>query len=149
MVLRGDFMAEKVRIEATKPITNDDLARVEEYKVQQAQKLAATAAKKARRRAIKEALDDVLAVTIGMEDVPDVLIQNLLEDRAMPLTALDAMAAAMVRKAMYGDVPAATFVRDTVGENPKQVIGVDGTPFDVNITVLNEGDGHDQGQPTL
>ena len=59
-----------------------------------------------RRKLFKEALESALS----LQD-PEAL-------EGMDQTNLDVIIASMIKKAKNGDVPAAVFVRDTVGEKP-------------------------------
>ena len=46
---------------------------------------------------------------------------------------------AMIAKAERGDVAAAQFIRDTAGEKPTDVIGMDSDqPFTISVKVLDE-----------
>ena len=51
-------------------------------------------------------------------------------------TSLEAMMSSIVAKAIKGDVRAAQFVRDTIGENPAQKLDI--TSKDINIMVADE-----------
>lgn len=52
-------------------------------------------------------------------------VQNIAEAENINIDAQTAMAIAMVQRAMLGDVQAATFVRDTIGEKPTDKVEVD------------------------
>lgn len=47
----------------------------------------------------------------------------------------EAIALAMIKRATMGDVNAAIFVRDTVGESPKTVLQMEGADKEMNINI--------------
>ena len=52
----------------------------------------------------------------------------------------EAVALAMLRRAMLGDVSAAAFIRDSVGENPKTMIDLNSDKeTEINIKVIDVG----------
>lgn len=87
---------------------------------------AATAAKNAARRKAKEDLAILLKLSLKKGDLIDpdgVSALAELEGKNIPVqTAIDI---AMVQRAIMGDVNAATWVRDTVGDKPSDRIELD------------------------
>lgn len=80
----------------------------------------------AKRKAMKEDLDILLKLTLKKGDMAyaeDVL--SLEEAQKMNVSVQTAIDIAMVQRAMLGDVQAAQYVRDTVGEKPKDKMEVD------------------------
>lgn len=72
--------------------------------------------KRRERKAMKEVLLEMLNLPIedcGLEE-----FSSLKEIKGKNITAQQAMCVAMIKKAMAGDVHAATFVRDTSGNKP-------------------------------
>ena len=130
------------KVEARKPILDADLVKVRQYKLKRSIDTQKAVETRLKRKALKEALDEVLGLEMDIDRMPEA-VKDLVQNYET-LTAVDAIAATMVIKAaVYGDVPAAVYVRDTVGENPKQVLDLQGDKgLDISITVLNEGDGH-------
>lgn len=75
-----------------------------------------SAEKRRERKAMKEVLLELLDLPIndcGLDE-----FSSLKEIKGKNITAQQAMCVAMIKKAMSGDVPAATFVRDTSGNKP-------------------------------
>ena len=52
-------------------------------------------------------------------------VQNIAEAENINIDAQTALSIAMVQRAMLGDVQAATFIRDTIGEKPTDKVEVD------------------------
>lgn len=72
------------------------------------------------RRAMKETLGAILNAPMDNGTLVDIeQIKNLAALKGKNITAQEAMLLAMVRNAIRGDVRAAEFVRDTIGEKPK------------------------------
>lgn len=60
---------------------------------------------------MKETLQDLLNMPLKKGDVEE--IKNLAEAKGRNITVEQAMCLAMIKKALKGDISAATFVRDT------------------------------------
>lgn len=76
---------------------------------------------------------------------PALLIDELAADikhHYPDVSYAEAIAIAMLRRGVMGDVGAATFVRDTIGENPKQIMELSSgpKPFEVKIEVVEKID---------
>ena len=52
-------------------------------------------------------------------------VQNIADAENINIDAQTALSIAMVQRAMLGDVQAATFIRDTIGEKPTDKVEVD------------------------
>lgn len=99
----------------------DDRAR-------EAQKKSAAAQreKNAKRKAMREDFDVLLKLTLKKGDLAsadDVL--SLEEAQDMNLPVQTAINIAMVQRALMGDVQAAQYIRDTVGEKPSDKVEID------------------------
>lgn len=79
-----------------------------------------------KRQSMKFTLDILLSKAIKkgemarMED-----IMSMAEAADMNIDAQTAMSIAMIQRAMMGDVQAATFIRDTIGEKPTDKVEMD------------------------
>ena len=86
------------------------------------------------RKAMKETIGILLSMPLTEGAGTDVeQIKNLAEARGRNITVQDAIVIAMAKKAMKGDVRAGEFLRDTIGENPKNFVEVGGNinnPFE-------------------
>lgn len=86
----------------------------------------ASAQAQARRRTIREIYTDLLQQpdTITADDVGELAAaaQGMARRKGVGLTVYDAIAVAMAARAKAGDVRAATFVRDSVGDKPADEI---------------------------
>ena len=80
----------------------------------------------AKRRKFKETLNIVLGLTVkkGKVVTPEE-VTNLADAKNLNVDGETALAISMVSRAIQGDVQAATWVRDTVGEKPTDKIEVD------------------------
>lgn len=89
--------------------------------IQQAGQKASVEAQK-KRRTIKEIYSDLLQQPDSVEGLEDEelaqTVQEMAQKRGKPLTVYDSIAIAMAAKAKAGDVKAAVFVRDSVGDKP-------------------------------
>lgn len=87
-----------------------------------------------QRRKIRAALEDILALPLNDDVEVDAAAKKILELYGVTdAMKVDAMSLAMVLKAQNGDVDAARFTRDTVGERPSQAVEVgnmDDKPFE-------------------
>ena len=83
-------------------------------------------ARKKERQKIKDELNILLKVTLKRGDIvsaEDVLSLEEAED--MNVSAQTAINIAMIKRAIMGDVQAAQYLRDTVGEKPSDKVEVD------------------------
>ena len=79
-----------------------------------------------QRRKIREDLDNLLTIALKTGSVKtgdDVM--NLEEAQEMNLPVQTAINIAMIKRALMGDVQAAQYIRDTVGEKPSDKVEVD------------------------
>lgn len=92
-----------------------------------AQKGAQAVAEKARKRkAMKEDLNILLNLSLKKgQMVYSEDIQSLAEAEGKNISVQTAIDIAMVQRAMMGDVQAAQYIRDTVGEKPSDKVEVD------------------------
>lgn len=82
---------------------------------------------KRKKRTFKESIEVILKL-----DVPDERKKRALEELGLDPTVLNAINIAIGKCAYSGDVEAARFLRDTVGERPRDGIeigGLDGKPI--------------------
>jgi hypothetical protein len=82
--------------------------------------------KQAERKKIKDDLDTLLKVALRKGDIStadDIL--NLEEAQDMNVPVQTAINIAMIKRALMGDVQAAQYLRDTVGEKPSDKVEVD------------------------
>lgn len=98
---------------------------------------------KKRKRLLREAFRDILDAPLCGAAADEEQILELLGKMGVPNpTNADAIAFAAARKALAGDVEAARFVRDSVGEKPVQGVEVgnlDDRPFEtLNLTELTD-----------
>lgn len=72
-----------------------------------------------RKRTFKQVFSSLLPQSVDLEGTEEIaaLAQDMGE-----ITAQDAMAMALICKAMKGDIAAFTAIRDTIGENPSQKV---------------------------
>lgn len=97
---------------------------------------------KRRKKALKETLEVLLSMPIKSGKAADIeQIKNFAQLKGKNINVQEAMLVAMIQRALKGNVQAAEYVRDTVGENPTTKIDTD-VDMDLNITV-DYGDGDD------
>ena len=89
---------------------------------------------RARHRLFKDILKDILALPIDNEDVAYVQLKKL----GIKANHENAMMLATAKRAMLGDVEAARFVRDTVGEKPTEAMQLAITDKPVKSLDLNK-----------
>ncbi|MDY3129968.1 MAG: hypothetical protein SOW20_08115 [Berryella intestinalis] len=80
---------------------------------------------KRRRKAMKEAFEVLLSMPqsgVRAEDIDGLDFKSV--ERLKTLSMNDKIAAAVVKKAAKGDVQAAAFIRDTIGEKPVEKLEV-------------------------
>lgn len=81
-----------------------------------------------QKKMMKETLQELLNMPLKKGTVDE--ITNLAEGKGKNITAEQALCLAMIKKALKGDVSAATFVRDTSGNKVTD---------DVNVNVKSAG----------
>ena len=98
-----------------------------EYAREMARKGAIIRNKKAaERKKMKEDLNTLLKIALKRGDITDPEdILNLKEAENMNLPVQTAINIAMLKRALLGDVQAAQYIRDTVGEKPTDKVEVD------------------------
>ncbi len=80
----------------------------------------------AERRKIKDDLDTLLKVSLNKGNISDPEdIMSLEEAQSMNLSVQTAISIAIVQRALMGDVQAAQYIRDTVGEKPSDKVQLD------------------------
>ena len=88
--------------------------------------VAVREARKKERQKMKDELNMLLKATLKRGDVVDAEdVLNLEEAQDMNLSAQTAINIAMIKRAIMGDVQAAQYLRDTVGEKPSDKVEVD------------------------
>lgn len=94
---------------------------------------------KRRKKAMRERLEIILEMPLKSGKNADIeSIKNFAALKDKNITVQDAMMIAQIQKALRGDTNAATFVRDTAGQNPATKVEAD-VDMDVNI-VIDYGD---------
>lgn len=82
--------------------------------------------KKARRESMKKTLDILLLKSLKRgEKVEADDILSLADAEGLNIDVQTAINLAMIQRAMLGDVQAASFIRDTIGEKPSDKVEVD------------------------
>ena len=76
---------------------------------------AASVASRRRRKAMREIMSNIMTC-----DVSDETLRNMLGAAGIEPTNENAIPFAMINRAAHGDVEAARFVRDTLGEKPTE-----------------------------
>ena len=96
--------------------------------------IASGEAKRAKK-AMRERLEIILDMPLKAGKGADIeAIRNFAALKGKNITVQDAMMIAQIQKALKGDTNAATFVRDTAGQNPSVKVETD-VDMDLNITV--------------
>lgn len=93
---------------------------------------------KARRekKALKDTLEELLAMPIKDGASADIeKIKSIAGIKGKNITMQEAIMVAMLNKAAKGDVRAAEYVRDTIGQKPDSRMNID-----MNLPVLFEGE---------
>lgn len=75
----------------------------------------ASAESRERKRKLQDALQKALTGTYKLQD----------GELERELGGYDAVAISMILQAVGGNVKAATFIRDSIGEKPKEIVGID------------------------
>ena len=92
---------------------------------------------KRKKRTFKESIEVILKL-----DVPDERKKHALEELGLDPTVLNAINIALGRRAFDGDVEAARFLRDTVGERPRDALelgNLDGKPLaSIDVTGMTD-----------
>ena len=90
---------------------------------------------KRRKKAMRERLEILLELPMRAGKGADLeTIKNFAAIKGKNITVQDALMVAQIQKALKGDTTAATFVRDTAGDNPSVKVEAD-VDMDLNITV--------------
>lgn len=80
---------------------------------------------KRKKKAMRERLEILLAMPLGKGEAIDIEdIQSFAALKKKNITVQEAVLVAQITRAMTGDTAAAAFVRDTVGEKPKDNMNV-------------------------
>ncbi len=118
----GGIMVSEKSLQNLRPLKKGD---PESYKV--SKKGAEANIEKARKRkAMKEDLNILLNLSLKKgQMVYSEDIQSLAEAEGKNISVQTAIDIAMVQRAMMGDVQAAQYIRDTVGEKPSDKVEVD------------------------
>lgn len=91
-----------------------------------------------KRKTMKEDFNILLKLPLKRgEMVYSEDIQNLAEAKGLNISVQNAIDIAMVERAMLGDVQAAIYIRDTVGEKP-----TDKVELDTNLTIESWAKNH-------
>lgn len=109
--------------------------------LRQRAKKGGIASGKARRakKAMRETLETLLYMPMKDGAYSDIeKIKSIASIKGKNITVQEAIMLAQIQKAVKGDTKAATFVRDTAGQNPTTKIDAD-VDMDVNI-VIDYGD---------
>ena len=96
--------------------------------------IASGEAKRAKK-SMRERLEILLELPMKSRKGADLeIIKNFAALKGKNITVQDAMMIAQIQKALKGDTTAATFVRDTAGQNPATTV-VGEIDMNLNITV--------------
>lgn len=91
---------------------------------------------KRRKKAMKEAIEVFLAMPIKGGKSADIeAIKSFGDIKGKNINVQEAMLISILQKALKGNVQAAEFIRDTVGENP-----VNKVDMDVTVPVMFAGE---------
>lgn len=95
----------------------------------------ASAKAKREKKAMKETLETLLALSLKSGKVADIEeLQNLAAIKGKNITVQDAIMLKQIQKAMKGDTKAAEYVRDTSGNKPKDELEMD-MDMDLKISI--------------
>lgn len=90
---------------------------------------------KRKKKAMRERLEILLDLPLKAGKGADLeTIKNFAALKGKNITVQDALMIAQIQKALKGDTTAATFVRDTAGENPSVKVESE-VDMDLNITI--------------
>ena len=91
---------------------------------------------KREKKALKETLEELLAMPIKDGKSNDIeKIKSIAGIKGKNITMQEAIMVAMLNKAAKGDVRAAEYVRDTIGQKPDSKMNID-----MNLPVFFEGE---------
>lgn len=91
---------------------------------------------KREKKALKETLEELLAMPIKDGKSDDIeKIKSIAGIKGKNITMQEAIMVAMLNKAAKGDVRAAEYVRDTIGQKPDNKMNID-----MNLPVFFEGE---------
>ena len=91
---------------------------------------------KRRKKALKETLEVLLSMPLKSGKAADVeQISNFAELKGKNINVQEAMLIAMIQRALKGNVQAAEYVRDTVGESPTAKVDLDAS---VGVTIIDD-----------
>ena len=119
----------------------DNLLKAEELtsvELRERAKKGGIASGKARRekKALKETLEELLAMPIKDGKSDDIeKIKSIAGIKGKNITMQEAIMVAMLNKAAKGDVRAAEYVRDTIGQKPDNKMNID-----MKLPVFFEGE---------
>ncbi len=95
---------------------------------------------KRRKKALKETLEVLLSMPLKSGKAADIeRVKGFSDLKGKNINVQEAMLVSMLQRALKGNVQAAEYIRDTVGENPAQKVEAE-VDMDLNITV-DYGDG--------
>lgn len=119
--------------ENLKPIQSESEARKKGSKGGKA-----SGKKRREKKAIRESFEAILSMPLKDGDKTDVEdIQNYASMKGKNVTVQDAINIAVLQKAMKGDVRAAEYIRDTIGQRPVEKLEI-GQIKDVAIKEMEE-----------
>lgn len=91
---------------------------------------------KRRKKAMKETLDVLLSLPLRSGKYADIeAVKNFAALKGKNISTQEAMLISMMQRAMKGDVKAAEFIRDTVGQKP-----VENMNMNMNLPVFFDGE---------
>lgn len=102
----------------------DKLTEEEQRKIRKKGGVASVAARR-RKKTMRETFEAILDMPIKNGKATDIeKIRSIAETRGKNITVQDAINLSIAQKAVRGDVKAAEFIRDTIGEKPSDVIDI-------------------------
>lgn len=91
---------------------------------------------KRRKKAMRETLDVLLSLPLKSGKYADIeTVKNFAALKGKNISTQEAMLISMMQRAMKGDVKAAEFIRDTVGQKP-----VENMNMNMNLPVFFDGE---------
>ena len=98
----------------------------------------AAAESKRQKKAMRETLEMLLTMPIKKGKASDIeQIRNFGDIKGKNINVQEAMLVAMIQRALKGNVSAAEYIRDTVGENPTANVNLSGG---VGVTIVDDLD---------
>lgn len=79
----------------------------------------ASGASKQRRKLIRETINEIMPLEVSDDE-----LREALQTAGLPPTFENAMAYSALRRAAKGDIEAARFVRDTLGQKPAESLAI-------------------------